>query len=63
MNFRPLGVLFFDIPLIFHAYNNYLVFFNAYLKSCNYLSFERIPSEKNPVHEAATEQDGKKVNS
>ena len=62
MNFRPLGVSSFDNPLIFHAYNNYLVFCNTYVKCYNYLSFERIPSEKNTVHEARTEQDGKEVN-
>ena len=62
MNFRPLGVLSFDNPLICHAHNNYLVFRNTYVKCYNYLSFERISSEKNSVHESRTEQDGKEVN-
>ena len=58
MNFRPLGVLSFDNHLIFHVYNNYLVFCNTYVKCYNYLSFERIPSEKNSVHEARRDQEG-----
>ena len=62
MNFRPLGVLSFDNPLILHAYKNYLVFRNTYVKCYNYLSFERIPSEKNSMHKARTDQDGKEVN-